>query len=105
MSYQVLMRRIGLVLALTLDLAMAPFEVEGQQPDNVVKIGYLSPLSIPADSVYTEAFRQGLRALGYVEGKGAVIEARYADGKFERLPSLAAELVRLKVDVIVAALS
>src|SRR5205807_7727573 len=50
-----------------------------------------------------EAFRQGLRDLGYVEGKSIVIEWRYAEGKFDRLPDLAAELVRLKVDVMVTA--
>src|SRR5438876_1123237 len=75
----------------------------GAQPAKVARIGYLSPLSASADSTHSEAFRQGLRDLGYVEGQNAVIEARYADGKFARLPDLAAELVRLKVDVIVAA--
>ena len=54
-------------------------------------------------SARVEAFRQRLRELGYVEGKNIVIEHRYAEGKLERLPDLAAELVRLKVDVIVTA--
>jgi putative tryptophan/tyrosine transport system substrate-binding protein len=97
------LRVIGLVLVLTLSLMIAPFHVEGQHPAEALRIGYLSPLSITADSVYTEAFRQGLRDLGYVEGKDLVVEPRYADGKFERLPELASELVRSKVDVIVAA--
>src|SRR5215813_6699861 len=97
------MQRIGLVLALTLGITTAPFDVDGQQAGKVARIGYLSPLSISADSAYPEAFRQGLRELGYVEGKDVIIEARYADGKFERLPALAAEMIRLKVDLIVAA--
>jgi putative ABC transport system substrate-binding protein len=80
----------------------APLAAEAQ-PAKVARIGYLSPLSASADSTHSEAFRQGLRDLGYVEGQNAVIEARYADGKFERLPDLAAEIVRLKVEVIVAA--
>ena len=73
---------------------------EAQQPKKVPRIGYLTGSSLPANSRRTEAFRQGLRDLGYVEGKNIVIEWRAAEGKFDRLPALAAELVRLKVDVI-----
>jgi putative tryptophan/tyrosine transport system substrate-binding protein len=73
------------------------------QPTKVARIGYLSAFSILTDSSHRDAFRQGLSALGYVEGQNAVVEARYADGRFERLPALATEIVRLKVDVIVAA--
>jgi putative ABC transport system substrate-binding protein len=71
---------------------------EAQQPKKVPRIGYLTGGGLSADR--TEPFRQGLRELGYVEGKNIVIEWRYAEGKFDRLPDLAAELVRLKVDVI-----
>jgi putative tryptophan/tyrosine transport system substrate-binding protein len=76
---------------------------EAQSAVNTARIGYLSPVSAEADIPRREAFRQGLRALGYIEGQNAVIQARYADGIFERLPELAAEIVRLRVDVIVAA--
>ncbi len=72
---------------------------EAQQPKKVPRIGYLSARSGPESR--DESFRQGLRELGYVEGKNIVIESRYAEGKLDRLPALAAELVRLKVDVIV----
>jgi putative ABC transport system substrate-binding protein len=75
--------------------------VEAQQPVKVPRIGFLgvaSPSVIPAR---VEAFRQGLRDLGYVEGKNIVIEYRWAEGKFDRLRDLASELVRLKVDIIV----
>ena len=74
---------------------------EAQQSKKVPRIGFLSSLSPFSISARTEAFRQGLRELGYVEGKNILIEWRYAAGKTERLPDLAAELVRLKVDVIV----
>jgi putative tryptophan/tyrosine transport system substrate-binding protein len=77
------------------------FSAEAQQPTNVPRIGYLTASSLSAISTRTEAFRQGLRELGYVEGKNIVIEWRSAEGKADRLPALAAELVRLKVDVIV----
>ena len=75
---------------------------EAQQPKKVPRIGFLAAVSPSANSARVEAFRQGLRELGYVEGKNIVIEWRYAEGKLDRLPALAAELVRLKVDVIVA---
>jgi putative ABC transport system substrate-binding protein len=95
------MRRRCILASLLLSL-VAPLAAEAQ-PAKVARIGYLSALSASADSTNREAFRQGLRALGYVEGQNAFIEARYADGRFERLGDLAAEIVRLNVDVIVAA--
>jgi putative tryptophan/tyrosine transport system substrate-binding protein len=75
--------------------------VDAQQRATVPHIGYLSPTSPSVSPGRIAAFRQGLRELGYVEGKNTVIEYRYAEGKFDRLPTLAADLVRLKVDVIV----
>ena len=75
---------------------------EAQQPKKVPRIGFLSAASSSAIAARVEAFRQGLRELGYVEGKNIFIEWRFAEGKSDRLPSLAAELVRLKVDVIVS---
>jgi putative tryptophan/tyrosine transport system substrate-binding protein len=74
---------------------------DAQQTTKVPRIGYLTNTSLSGNAVRTEAFRQGLRELGYVEGKNIVIEWRYLEGKPDRLPSLAAELVRLKVDIIV----
>jgi ABC-type uncharacterized transport system substrate-binding protein len=74
---------------------------EAQQPKKVPRIAYLSGNFPSAMAERTKAFRQGLRELGYVEGKDILIEYRYAEGKFDRLPVLAAELVRLKVDIIV----
>jgi len=75
--------------------------VEAQQPGKIPRIGFLTATSLSAVAARTEAFRQGLRELGYIEGKNIVIEWRWAEGKTERLHDLAAELVRLKVDVIV----
>ena len=72
-----------------------------QQPTKVPRIGYLTGASLSANSARHEAFRQGLRQLGYVEGKNIIIEWRSAEEKFDRLPTLAADLVRLKVDIIV----
>src|SRR5262245_33925035 len=80
----------------------APLAAEAQQAAKVAQIGYLST-NLAANPHIQEAFRQGLRDLGYVEGSNVVIEYRDAQGKPERLPALAAELVALKVDVIVTA--
>jgi putative ABC transport system substrate-binding protein len=74
---------------------------QAQQPTTIPRIGYLASISLSALAARIEAFRQGLRDLGYVEGKNIVIEWRSAEGKLDRLPALAAELVRLKVDIIV----
>ncbi len=76
---------------------------EAQQPAKVPRIGYLAGTGPDAQSARMEAFRQGLRELGYVEGKNIVIDPRYAEGKLDRLPAFAADLVRLKVDVILSA--
>jgi len=76
---------------------------QAQQPTKIPRIGYLSASSPSSQSARIEAFRQGLRELGYVEGKNIVIELRFAEGKFDRLPALVAELVRLKIDIIVTA--
>src|SRR5262249_33632758 len=90
-----------LLWLLTLLILAATTCAEAQQPAKAPRIGFLGGSSPSAISARIEAFRQGLRELGYVEGKNIVIEWRYAEGKFDRLPALAAELVRLKVDVIV----
>jgi len=91
------------VLTLSAMLFALAFSVDAQQPTKVPRIGYLTNTSLSGNSARTEAFRQGLRELGYVEGKNIVIEWRYLEGKPDRLLSLAAELVRLKVDIIVTA--
>src|SRR5437762_921397 len=83
---------------LALLLLAAPLAAEAQPPPRIPRIGFLSESRQPWD----EGFRQGLGELGYVLGHNIAIEYRYADGKFERLPGLASELVRLNVDVIVA---
>ena len=90
---------VGLTLVAMLLALCASAEV--QQPTKVPRIGYLTGSSPSAMSARTDAFRQGLRELGYMEGKNIVIEWRYADEKLDRLPSLATELVRLNVMAIV----
>jgi len=96
----------GLRLAFSITLALGglfnPVATEAQQAAKVPRIGYLA-LNLAASPHLHEAFLQGLRDLGYVEGRNVVIEYRSAEGKLERLPALAAELVALKVDVILAA--
>ncbi|HEU4340534.1 MAG TPA: ABC transporter substrate-binding protein [Candidatus Binatia bacterium] len=90
-----------LYLALSSLLLALSSLVEAQQPTKIPRIGYLTASTPSSMSARVEAFRQGMRELGYVEGKNIVIEWRFAEGKLDRLPALAAELVRLKVDVIV----
>jgi ABC-type uncharacterized transport system substrate-binding protein len=92
---------IGVALCAFL-LALA-FSVEAQQPQKVPRIGYLvTGVPSSSSSLNLEAFRQGLRDFGYIEGKNIQIESRYADGKLDRLPSLVAELVQPKVDVLIS---
>jgi putative ABC transport system substrate-binding protein len=82
-------------------LVMAVAVVEAQQPAKISRIGYVSFGSLSVNRARIEAFQQGLRELAYVEGKNIVVEYRSVEGKLDHLPALAAELVRLKVDVIV----
>jgi putative tryptophan/tyrosine transport system substrate-binding protein len=98
------MKKAGLssILVAVVLLAVG-LSVEAQQAKKVPRIGVLWLYSPAIASPFAEAFRQGLRELGYVEGKSIVIEYRHAEGKYDRLPSLAAELVRLNVDIIVTA--
>ncbi len=88
-------------LFLCVTLAMCGAAAQAQQAKKVPRIGYLSPGSISSTLPNREAFQQGLRGLGYVEGKNIVVEYRFAEGKLDRVPDLVAELVLLKVDVIV----
>jgi putative ABC transport system substrate-binding protein len=91
--------------ALTGGLLATPLAAEAQPAAKVYRIGLLGtvPLTDPGTSRIWDGFLEGLRQLGYVEGQNIVIERRFSEGRYERLPALAAELVRLKVDVIVAA--
>jgi putative ABC transport system substrate-binding protein len=75
---------------------------DAQQPKKVPRIGFLASSTAERAKSRLAAFQQELRELGYVEGKNTIVEYRYAEGKFERLPELAAELVRLKVDILIA---
>src|SRR5947209_13914916 len=99
------MRRVGLAVILVTSLTV--YLSDGQaQPDkarSIPRVGYLFLQPFSASSHLRDAFRQGLRELGYVEGQNVAIDIRNAEGRPERLLDLAAELVRLKVDVIVAA--
>ena len=92
--------KIAFVFACALFLALAA-NAYAQQPKKPAHVGFLSSLSVTAVSDRTDAFREGLRELGYIEGKNISIEWRYAEGQTERLIKDAAELVRLNVDVIV----
>ena len=98
-----MMDRRTFLCVLTLGTLAAPLAGEAQRAAKVARIGYLSINLAAAPPNQLEAFHRGLRDLGYVEGRDVVIEYRDAGGKAERLPALAAELVALKVDVIMAA--
>ena len=91
------MDRRAFIGALASGLLAAPLAAAAQSGSKVHRVGYLST----AGSVF-EPFRQGLRELGYVEGQNLVLDVRLAHGRLDRLPALAAELVRLKVDIIVS---
>src|SRR5215813_13026616 len=91
---------LGSILFAGAVLAIAVI-VEAQQPKKVPRIGFLGAQSPVSSGTRYDAFRKRLTELGYIEGKNIAIEYRYAEGKIERLPDLAADLIRLKVDVIV----
>jgi putative ABC transport system substrate-binding protein len=93
------LRRRDLICLAGGAVAAWPLAVPAQQPEKIPTIGYLSPTAAVRER--DEPFRQGLRELGYIEGKNILIEYRFAEGNFERLPGLAAELVALRVDLLV----
>src|SRR5262245_32343648 len=92
------MRKKVIGFALSAWLLALCISANAQRPEKIHRVAVLSPGTQPRPVI--EAFKQGLRDLGYVEGKNLLFEYRYADWKLERLPELAAELVRLKPDVI-----
>jgi len=95
-------RKLVGIVALAVAFAMCGAVAQAQQPKKVPRLGYLSNLDSARESTRVEAIRRALRELGYIEGQNIAIEYRYAEGKRDRLPELAAELVRLRVDIIVA---
>jgi putative ABC transport system substrate-binding protein len=96
------MKAIALLMTLALGLLVAPLAAEAQPPGKVPRIGWLSLAAPSGTQYFLDVFRQGLRELGWVEGQNIAIESRHAEGQPDRLSDLAAELVRLKVDVILA---
>jgi len=96
------LRPVGLTVTLALGILLAPPAADAQQAGKVPMIGYLTGDSLSADLPRRDAFRQGLRELGYSEGQNILVEYRTAEGKVDRLSELAAELARLKVDVMFA---
>jgi putative ABC transport system substrate-binding protein len=91
------------IVALGIAFVMCGDVATAQQPKKVPRIGYLSGRGDPSTpDPLVDAFRQGLRDLGYIESKNILVEYRYAEGKLDRMPSLVAELVQLKIDVFVS---
>ena len=98
------MNKFGLPsILIAVVLLLVAVIAEAQQPKKVPRIGYLSAVDAARESARSEAIRLALRELGYVEGQNIAIECRYGEGKIDRAPELLAELVRLKVDIIVVA--
>src|SRR5262245_10506004 len=97
---------IGLLVIFGISLLWTPLVATAQQPGKVYRIGFLStfssPLPLAPQTPVWDAFWQRMRELGWIEGQNIVIERRWAEGRIERLPALAMELVQLKVDLIVA---
>jgi putative ABC transport system substrate-binding protein len=93
--------RLAAVLALVVGTLSGPLSADAQQPAKIPRIGYLGPTSPSAGARLLESFRQGLRELGYVEGQNILIDYRWAEGRPDRFPALAAELIQLRVDAIV----
>jgi hypothetical protein len=89
------------IVALVVALAMCGVMAQAQQPKKFTRIGYLSAVNPASETTRSAAIRQELRELGYIEGQNIAIEYRYGERKSDRAPELAAELVRLNVDVIV----
>src|SRR6266852_2676146 len=96
------MDRRTFLFVFSLGALSAPLAADAQPTGKVYRIGYLGMGSATVSPRPVEAFRQGLRELGWVEGQNIVIDYRFAEGRFDRLPELAAELVRLKVDLMIA---
>jgi putative ABC transport system substrate-binding protein len=91
------------IVAIVTAFALFGAGAEAQQPKKVSRLGYLSPVDAATDSPRADGIRLALQKLGYIEGQNIATEYRYAEGKVDRGPELAAELVRLKVDIIVVA--
>jgi putative tryptophan/tyrosine transport system substrate-binding protein len=94
-------RSVFVFICLLLTVFLPTVSAEAQQQNKIARIGFLAINSVSSSATSVEAFRLGLRQLGYIEGQNIIIEWQYADGRSDRLPDLAAELVRIKVDVIV----
>src|SRR5712692_4345961 len=95
---------VGLIVTLTLSMLVVPLVADAEQTGQAARIGVLSPYTPPAEaaSLLLDVLRQALREQGWVEGQNLTIEQRHAGGQYEQLPALAAELIRLPVDVIIA---
>ena len=100
-----MMKRRKFIGGVALGVAALPLSVIAQQTPRTPRVGWLSPGSEASDASFLAAFRDGLRELGWFVGQNLAMESRWAQGQFERLPDLAADLVRLKVDVIVASVT